>query len=180
MDLAKHADVIRAYKLMLSNNPSKARTHDEVFTVLQSAAVLVPRFKMIANANVQSVLYDEYAHIAYTLNTFYNETIKFLVEGKKRSTNTHTWEGIFNAYISDHSKDGDIMKTTSIGATILNGATGVKSRIRNYGSSHQTMVANTALLSYADHEVFELWISQDNGVVDMVSSLAIMLNFTHP
>lgn len=177
MDLNKSVLTVKQYRALSGN---KAERHHETFEFLNAAVTLIPMFKMLASSNVQKVLYDDYGQIGYTLNTFYNETVALIVDGKRRSTSIQTWESIFQAYANDLSNVDSVKKDESLGAMILNSVFQRMGTVRNYGSEHQTVEVSEEILSYADHEVFDLWMSRDNGISDMARAMSILLKFTHP
>tara|TARA_Y100001956_G_scaffold20934_1_gene20546 strand:+ start:857 stop:1390 length:534 start_codon:yes stop_codon:yes gene_type:complete len=177
MDLNKAVVGVKQYRALPA---SKVDRHHETFEFLSAANCLIPKFRMLASADVQKVLYDDYTQIGYTLNSFYNETVAFIVEGKRRQTSIQTWESIFQAYANDLSNVDAVKKDESLGAMILNSIFRRSGTVRNYGSEHQSVEVSEELLSYADHEVFDLWISRDNGISDMARAMSILLKFTHP
>lgn len=180
MDLNKAVVGVKQFRDINNYSAGKSERHKETFEFLEAANKLIPLFKMLASSDVQKVLYDDYEQIGYTLNTFYNETVDFIVNGKRRATSIQTWESIFQAYANDLSNVDDVKKDESLGAMILNAVFNRTGTVRNYGSEHQSVEVTEELLSYADHEVFDLWISRDNGIPDMARAMSILLKFTHP
>ena len=180
MDLNKAVAVVKAYRAVNSYSPGQSLRHRETFELLEASNKLMSNFKMLASQDVQKVLYDDYEQIGYTVNSFYNETVEFILRGKRRSVSIQSWESIFQAYANDLSGVDNIKKDESIGATILNATFSRLGTVRNYGTEHQSIEVSNELLSYADHEVFDLWITRDNGIPDMARAMSILLKFTHP
>lgn len=176
MDLNSAIEILRGHETRGSYGTRKVTT----FETLEACNVVLPWFKQIASEQVQTVLYDEYKQIGFSLNSFYNETVEFIVRGKPRGMNISQWQSIMVAYAND-LKGVDKPKWDAAGVNMLRTAwLGINGTVRDYGVAHQSSSVNSELLSYADHELFDLWISRPNGITDMARAMSIILYFTHP
>lgn len=180
MDLNSATILVKEWLDECNTSPVSAHRFNRELEVASACNVLVAHFMSLADGEVQKVLYGEYKHVAFALNSFYNETVDFIAHGTERKTSLSTWQSIISSYARDITQADDTRYSQSLGSMILNATYGLRGVVRNYGTSIQSKTVNRDLLSYADHEVFELWISRTNGISDMARSLAVMLKFTHP
>lgn len=180
MEFVQAARRVENYMDKLLKNP--VLVHDDVIIhdVLEAAAVILPRFKLMCVQDVQNVLYDGFEQIGFTFNSFYNETMAFVLDGKPRIMNTGTYSTILTAYVNDVAGTQKAAQFGTLGASILNSTFGRSGTVRSYGEVHQTDKVDKRALSYADHELLERWITRVNGLSDMVTSLAVFLKITHP
>lgn len=180
MELIHAVRVIKNYMEKLRNNPVLVHDDAVIHEVLEACAVVLPRFRLMCVQNVQDVLYDGFEQIGFTFNSFYNETMAFVLDGKPRIMNTGTYSSILSAYINDVAGTQHAAQFGTLGASILNSTFGRAGTVRSYGPAHQCDKADTRALSYADHELLAQWLTRVNGLSDMVTSLAVLLKITHP
>lgn len=172
--------ILKSYMDKLTQNPVLVHDDEVIHTVLPAVAVVLPYFRMTAAERVQQVLYDEYPQIGFTFNTFYNETVAFLLDGKRRSTTVGTWSVLMSSYMHDVQGTKYVEQTGSIGARMVSAAFGKAGKVREFGKALQSMQADQRLLSYADHELLARWMTRTNGLSDMITSLAVFLKIARP
>lgn len=186
MDLIKNPDfnvsveLIKKYMAVLTENPVEVHDDEVIHGVLQAAAVVLPFFRLYGAESVQQVLYDEFPQIGFTFNTFYNETVSFVVDGKKRTTNVGTWSVLMQTYMNDVRSTKYVEEKGSLGSRMMSAAFGRSGRVRSMGKEHQTLQPDSRLLSYADHELLARWMTRTNGLSDMITSLAVFLKIARP
>lgn len=180
MDFSHAAHRITRYMDKLAQNPIMVHDDEVIHDVLEACAVVLPRFKLMCVDSVQNVLYDGFEQIGFTFNTFYNETVAFVLDGKPRIMNTGTYSSIIQAYINDVASTQKSDDFGSLGMSILNSTFGRAGTVRSMGPVHQTRVVDQRALSYADHELLARWVTRVNGLSDMVTSLSVFLKITHP
>lgn len=171
---------IKLYMKNLNNNPVSVHSDEVIHSVLEAAAVIVPRFRLMAAESVQQVLYDEYPQIGFTFNTFYNECVKFILDGKRRTVSVEQWSVLMTSYMNDVYGTKNVEQTGSLGSRMMSAAFGRSGRVRDMGKAHQSYNSDERLLSYADHELLARWITRPNGLSDMIQSLAVFLKIARP
>jgi len=172
--------LVKRYMAKLTENPTEVHDDDLIHETLTAAAVILPYFRLLGAESVQQVLYDEFPQIGFTFNTFYNETVAFVVDGKKRPTNVGTWSVLMSTYMNDVHGTKYVQEKGSLGSRMMSAAFGQAGKVRNMGTQHQTMQPDTRLLSYADHELLARWMTRTNGLSDMIMSLAVFLKIARP
>lgn len=171
---------LKDYMDLLTQNPIMVHDDEVIHAVLPAVAVVLPYFRLAAAESVQQVLYDEYPQIGFTYNTFYNETVAFLLDGKRRTTTVGTWSVLMTSYMNDVRGTKYVEPNGSIGARMISAAFGRAGKVREFGKSLQSMQADQRLLSYADHELLARWMTRTNGLSDMITSLAVFLKIARP
>lgn len=172
--------ILKLYMDKLNENPILVHDDELIHSTLPAVAVVLPYFRLAAAESVQQVLYDEYPQIGFTFNTFYNETVAFILDGKRRSTNVGTWSVLMSTYMRDVHGTKYVEETGSIGARMVSAAFGKAGQVRSMGKALQTMQPDLRLLSYADHELLARWMTRTNGLSDMITSLAVFLKIARP
>lgn len=172
--------LLKAYMDKLTQNPVLVHDDEVIHGVLPAVAVVLPYFRLAAAESVQQVLYDEYPQIGFTFNTFYNESVAFLLDGKRRTTTVGTFSVLLTSYMSDVRGTKYVQETGSIGARMVSAAFGKAGTVRDFGKQLQSMQADQRLLSYADHELLARWMTRTNGLSDMITSLAVFLKIARP
>lgn len=180
MDYNKAALGIEHYMDLLRQNPIMVHDDEVIHHVLECSAVILPRFKLMCVDSVQNVLYDDFKQLGLTFNSFYNETMQFILDNKRRITATGTYSSLLTAYISDIEKTQHPADFGSIGQSILNGSFGRAGTVRSFGKAHQSTTVDKRALSYADHELLAQWITRVNGLSDMITSLSVFLKIARP
>jgi len=180
MDFNNAERLIKDYMAKLTENPVSVHDDELIHTTLEAAAVILPYFKMMGAESLQQVLYDDYPQIGFTFNTFYNETVAFLMDGKRRDMNVGQWSVLIQQYMNDVRGTKNVRETGSLGSRMIAASYGKSGQVRNLGTAHQSLVADTRLISYADHELLARWMTRVNGVSDMFSSLAVFLKIARP
>jgi hypothetical protein len=180
MDFNNAEQVIKTYMGKLSENPILVHDDSLIHETLPALAVVLPRFRLCAAPAVQQVLYDEFPQIGFTFNTFYNETVKFVLDGKRRDMSVGQWSVLMQQYMNDVHGTKFVRQTGSLGSRMMAASFGDSGKVRNLGASHQTLTPDNRLLSYADHELLAQWLTRVNGLSDMVSSLAVFLKIARP
>ncbi|MGL5397271.1 MAG: hypothetical protein ACRDBQ_18640 [Shewanella sp.] len=172
--------VIKRYMDTLVKSP--IMTHDDavIHNVLRAAVVVLPYFRLVSAEASQKVMYDEFPQIGFTFNSLYNETVGFVVDGTPRRTNLVSWSNLIATYMNDVRSTKYVRENGSLGARMISAAFGRSGTVRNMGVSHQSLVADQRLLSYADHELLARWITRVNGLSDMVATLAVFLKLVRP
>lgn len=180
MDFNKGTEIINAYMAKLEQNPILTRDDEIIHEVIAAAAAILPRFKLMASVSVQQVLYDEFPQVGFTFNTFYNETVAFLLDGERRLTSIGQYSVIFAAYMNDIHGTKYVKQTGSLGSRMIASSFGDSGKVRTMGKAHQSLSPDVRLLSYADHELLARWLTRVNGLSDMISTLAVFLKITRP
>lgn len=171
---------IKNFMAIMTQNPVETQDDLLLHDTLEACAVVLPYFRMLGAQSVQDVLYDEYPQVGFTFNTFYNETVAFLLDGKRRSTSIGQWSVLMTSYMNDIRNTKTVEHTGGLGSRLTAAAFGRAGKVRNMGSAHQTWKADSRLLSYADHELLARWMTRPNGLSDMISSLAVFLKIARP
>lgn len=171
---------IKNFMAIMTQNP--VDTHDDklLHDTLEACAVVLPYFRMLGAQSVQDVLYDEYPQVGFTFNTFYNESVAFLLDGKRRSTSIGQWSVLMTSYMNDVHNTKSVEHTGGLGSRLIAAAFGRAGKVRDMGKAHQSWTADARLLSYADHELLARWMTRPNGLSDMISSLAVFLKIARP
>lgn len=172
--------VIKNYMAKLTENAVLVHDDEVIHETLEAVAVILPYFKMMGAESVQQVLYDEFPQIGFTFNTFYNESVWFIIDGKRRSTNIGTFSVLMSSYMNDVRGTKYVEEKGSIGSRMISAAFGRAGKVREMGKEHQTMQTDTRLLSYADHELLARWMTRTNGLSDMITTLAVFLKIARP
>jgi len=180
MDFNNAEQAIKEYMDLLSQNAVLVHDDAVIHAVLPACAVVLARFRLCALQSVQEVLYDEYPQIGFTFNTFYNETVQFLLDGKRREISVGQYSILMQQYMNDVHGTKYVRQTGSLGSRMMAASFGDSGQVRNLGNAHQTQKPDTRLLSYADHELLAQWLTRVNGLSDMVSSLAVFLKIARP
>lgn len=171
---------IKSYMSILSKNPIDTHDDEVIHKTLEAAAVVLPYFRLMAADSLQQVLYDEYPQVGFTFNTFYNESVAFLLDGKRRNVTLGQWSTLLSSYMNDVRNTKNVEQTGGLGSRLLAAAFGRRGTVRNMGSAHQSIECSKRLLSYADHELLARWMTRPNGLSDMISSLAVFLKIARP
>jgi len=172
--------ILKAYMDMLNENPVLVHDDEIIHNTLPAVAIVLPYFRLVAAESVQQVLYDEYPQIGFTFNTFYNETVAFLLDGKRRTISVGTFSVLMSTYMRDVQGTKYVAEAGSIGARMVNAAFGKSGQVRSMGKAIQSMQPDLRLLSYADHELLARWMTRTNGLSDMITSLAVFLKIARP
>lgn len=168
---------------MHRQNVNPISVHDDylIRKALKAASVLIPEFRAMCYANVQGFLYEEYRQIGSTFNDFYNETVAFIVDDKKRTVDIVNYASILNTYMRGLASTEHVLNSGSIAANTMNSIMGISGSVKNYGNNAlQSVNVDNRLLSYADHELLACWMTRRNGVSDMINSLSVFLIITRP
>lgn len=180
MTLIEAVESLHIYMEKLNAAPASVRDDETIHRMLQVAAVLLPRWRLLAAESVQEVMYTEYPQIGFTINSYYNETVAFLVENKARMTPLASWATLVSTYMRDVAGTTEVEKNASIGARLIAASFGRAGKVRDMGKSHQSTTVDKRLLSYADHELLALWLTRKDGFADMISTLAVFISITRP
>lgn len=180
MDYSKACRVIDDYMDKLAKSPLMVHDDNVIHGVLDAAAVVLPRFKLMCVELVQNVLYDDFKQLGFTFNSFYNETMAFVLDGKRRSMGTGNYSSIIQAYMNDIRSTTSAEDFGSLGMAILNSTFGRSGTVRSMGPVHQSIVPDVRALSYADHELLAQWITRVNGLSDMITTLSVFLKIARP
>ncbi|QXO09490.1 hypothetical protein pEaSNUABM11_00066 [Erwinia phage pEa_SNUABM_11] len=180
MDFNNAEQVLKTYMGKLAENPILVHDDKLIHDTLPAVAVILARFRLCSSSAVQEVLYDEYPQIGFTFNQFYNETVAFVLDGKRRDMSVGQWSVLMQQYMNDVHGTKYVRQTGSLGSRMMAASFGDSGKVRNLGPSHQTLTPDTRLLSYADHELLAQWLTRVNGLSDMVSSLAVFLKIARP
>lgn len=172
--------IIKRYMDALVKNPISVHDDGVIHGVLPAIAAVLPYFRLVSAEASQKVMYDEFPQIGFTFNTLYNETVAFVVDGKKRSTDLVTWSTLIATYMNDVRSTKYVRENGSLGARMISAAFGRSGTVRNMGTAHQSLTADQRLLSYADHELLARWLTRVNGLSDMVATLAVFLKLVRP
>lgn len=179
-DYSAAVRVIDDYMEKLQKNPIMVHDDSVIHGVLAAAAVILPRFRLMCVESVQRVLYDDFKQLGYTFNAFYNETIAFVLDGKRRQSGTGSYASIIQAYLNDITSTMHADDFGSLGAAILNSTFGRSGTVRSMGPVNYSIKPDMRALSYADHELLAQWITRVNGLSDMVTSLSVFLKIARP
>lgn len=180
MDWINAVECVGNYMEKLRAGPAAVRDDDITHEVIRAAAVILPRFRVVASEQFQTALYDEYPQIGFTFNTFFNETVAFVLDNKRRSVPLVSWSNLLTTYMRDVAGTKMVAENGSLGGRMLAATLGQAGTVRNLGKAHQSTVVDKRLLSYADHELLAKWLICRDGFADMVSSLAVFLVITRP
>ncbi len=109
---------------------------------------------------------------ANTVTRFYNETVKYIMEGTPRSFDLMSWSSI----LEDISRDWSMVESRggNIGATAIKQPT--YKRPTPTTTRLKEKVVDDKVLSYAHHDIITTWIQRPNGVDDMLVSLYQLIN----
>ena len=180
MDWIEAVETLRIYMEKLNASPASVRDDATVHKVLRACAVILPRWRMIGSQSVQDVMYAQYPQIGFTINSYYNESVAFIVENKRRSVPIVSWSHLIETYLRDVAGTTEVEKPGSLGARLLSAAYGRAGKVRDMGKPHQATGVDKRLLSYADHELLAQWLTRTDGFADMVSTLAVFISITRP
>lgn len=180
MDWIESVEILRNYMEKLNASPASVRDDNVVHLTLRAAAVVLQRWRLLAGDSVQEVMYAEYPQIGFTINSYYNETVAFVVDNKPRSTPLASWSTLIETYLRDLKGTEMVEDNQSIGGRLIAASFGRAGTVRNMGKSHQATVIDTRLLSYADHELLAQWLTRKDGFADMISTLAVFISITRP
>lgn len=105
-----------------------------------------------------------------TLKRFHNETVEFILSGK-RQIRLQTFTGMINAMCDDFVRFVDYGTRDAISARLRRPAPSLR-------VSSETSVRDSALsdelLSYAHHQILHRWLTNKNGLDDMVYTLSAL------
>lgn len=175
MDLNKAVVVIDTYSHLLRTNYHKAMSPKTLNEAMEAAAAVVGVFKLLPCQEYQTKFYKTYPQVGHTLNQYYNDTLAFLLDGKRRLSGHEFYRDLFETYLKHYDDTKEFTGGESLGGKMLSAMLGVQGRMNNFGPSHQTLDVDTRLLSYADHELLSLWVTRKGGFIDMFDTLS---NFT--
>lgn len=180
MDLNNAMMIVEEYNHLLRTQYQKAMDPVVLDRALGAAALIMSLFRLIPAQESQSVFYSKHPHVGHTLNQYYNDTVAFLLDSKKRLSGHEFYRDLFETYVHSYSKTKDFDGGTSLGGKMLSAMLGIKGRMVNYGTTHQTIDVDCRLLSYADHELLSLWVTRKGGFIDLFDTLSNFIKLSRP
>lgn len=180
MDLNKACLELPRFKKLLETNTKEAFEPHNFNRGMEAAATIFKCFRVLAHPDSQKALYELNKHMALTLNSFYNETASFILDNKPRKSGLNFYLSLLEAYLDEIKASKTPRTSESLGGSILASMIGVRSIVRSRGDRHQAIDLDDRLLSYADHELFALYVTRKAGVIDMIDTLSIFLKIAHP
>lgn len=180
MDLLTAIRVVDEFSENKSHVVSKLSRDDQIHEAIEACSVLVGRFKAMALPNVQETIYSLVPDMCFTFNTFYNETVDFIIDAKPRKHLIVNWFTILNMYLNDLKSMKHLKDSGSLGANIMNATFGKAGEIAHMGTALQTTKVSTNLLSYADQDILYMWLRRKDGFNDMIKSISLFLKVARP
>lgn len=107
-----------------------------------------------------------------TMFRFYNETVKYIMEGTPRSMPLNSWKAI----IEDIAKDWSVIESRggNIGGGVIKQPTFKRPTVST--DRLKEINVDKSLLSYAHHDIVYKWIERENGVDDMLITLHLLIS----